>query len=113
MSMKLLGWLFLSLLCTQALYVLAVEGSSASTQRQEEARGFSLTDGLPQGGGLVRDKKQDMAPVSRKSGKGKGAYGGANVVHRPNPRASAAPALVGPSFVISVLLLVSLGFILA
>lgn len=59
---------------------------------------------------MIEDEEEKIVSVSRKGGKGKGAYGGANVVHRP-PRTSTAPSLVVPLLVVLLLIFVSLGFI--
>lgn len=59
-------------------------------------------------GGVVADEKhKNLVPVSRKAGKGKGAYGGANITRKPKPK-STASTVARPMFAVGLLALTSL-----
>lgn len=52
-----------------------------------------------------------MISVTRKGSKGKGAYGGANIVHRPPRPTNAASSSAAPYFLILSVILATFGLI--
>ncbi|XP_059640451.1 uncharacterized protein LOC132282715 [Cornus florida] len=114
MKMKVLAWLLI-ILCAQVLSSLAHENSFTSTVNKELDNSTRLTreqDIYAANG--ENELEHGMGNSSKVQG-GKGSYGGANIVRRPQPsKSSAVPLLKRPSFVISTLIsCISFGSLLA
>ncbi|XP_052176076.1 uncharacterized protein LOC127790556 [Diospyros lotus] len=97
MKRKFVGLMpFVIFFCAQALSSLALDDETLSTAT---AKDFPPSQQVNDDGSWFCGKRQllEAGEVVRRSGrKGKGSYGGANVVHRPNPRKSAgSPAAAG------------------
>ncbi|XP_017978940.1 PREDICTED: uncharacterized protein LOC18595465 isoform X1 [Theobroma cacao] len=115
MMLKFFPW-FMFFLCTTALSCWKLEGfptlespdfnlSDPAVRGQEihvlRHAGLNRTVGLEANGDKeVYEKKHDIF-LSEKSQRGKGAYGGANIAHRPRQAKSAASSLVRPAFFLS------------
>lgn len=101
--MKFLSWLFIVILCAQALPSLALETVSTTRDRgfvllkphlqEHEAKGVNRTTSLR--GGSDREVSVFTQPkvYARKAQKGKGAFGGANIDHNPRPAAKSAASV--------------------
>ncbi|GMP34444.1 hypothetical protein CsSME_00007310 [Camellia sinensis var. sinensis] len=101
MERKFLGWLFIIiLLCAQALSSLAHETNSKHLMQEQEVNGVNGTTSLDgDNNGSRRDVLKKVKDFLRKAQKGKGSYGGANIVHhRPQRSAAAAALLKGSLF---------------
>ncbi|KAF3450991.1 hypothetical protein FNV43_RR07080 [Rhamnella rubrinervis] len=103
MKGRLLAW-FLFISCTHALAILALESASNLQDKVFESskpimQGIKVgavngTIGLyPEGNGRENMRKSTRFE-SRKSQRGKGSYGGANIVHRPPNERSRGVSLV-------------------
>ncbi|KAF7134639.1 hypothetical protein RHSIM_Rhsim08G0203700 [Rhododendron simsii] len=102
--MKFLSWLFIIILCAQALPSSAIETLSATRDRgsvllklhlqEHEAKGVNRTTSLR--GGSDREVSVFMQPkvYARKAQKGNnGVYGGANIDRNPRPSAKSAASV--------------------
>ncbi|KAI8544165.1 hypothetical protein RHMOL_Rhmol08G0274700 [Rhododendron molle] len=119
--MKFLSWLFIVILCAQALPSLALETLSTTRDRgfvllkphlqEHEAKGVNRTTSLR--GGSDREVSVFTQPkvyYARKAQKGKGAYGGATINHNPRPSAKSAASVPKRSlfFILSTTILLPL-----
>ncbi|XP_058226615.1 uncharacterized protein LOC131335321 [Rhododendron vialii] len=101
--MKFLSWLFIIILCAQALPSLALETLSTTRDRgfvllkphlqEHEAKGVNRTTSLR--GESDREISVFTQPkvYARKAQRGKGAYGGANIDRNPRPSAKSAASV--------------------
>ncbi|XP_021298130.1 uncharacterized protein LOC110427067 [Herrania umbratica] len=128
MMLKFFPW-FIFFLCTTAVSCWKLEGfptlesqdfnlSEPAVRGQEihalRHAGLNRTVGLEANGDKEEYEKMHDNFLSEKSQRGKGAYGGANIAHRPRPAKNAASSLVRPPFFLSTTVLqVSLTVILA
>ncbi|KAL3736913.1 hypothetical protein ACJRO7_025788 [Eucalyptus globulus] len=113
MKMKLLVWLFF-IVSAQTILILAVECFSMPSNSTDNTQGPKVPASYA---GLNKTSKSSenadgrlVNSVMRKS-KGKGSFGGANVVHRPPRSKNAALSSAAPSFLVFWVMLATFGLI--
>ncbi|KAI3442517.1 J domain-containing protein [Psidium guajava] len=114
MKMKPLVWLFF-IVSAQTSLILAVEcfsDPSISTHTTVGEKVRASCAGLNETGGFSENADGRPAiSVTRKGSKGKGAYGGANLVHRPPRARNAALSSAAPPFLVSLAMLATFSLV--
>uniref|UniRef100_A0A3N7FW47 Uncharacterized protein n=2 Tax=Populus trichocarpa TaxID=3694 RepID=A0A3N7FW47_POPTR len=119
MKVKFLAWTFSIFLCSMALHRVTSTPQHEDFDKPEPLMQGQVHDlegkiGLSREGERREYKGKHEIFHSIKGQKGKGAYGGANIVHRPKHggRSDALLSAKASSFVTATMLCVSLAFIL-
>ncbi|KAF8025257.1 hypothetical protein BT93_F2179 [Corymbia citriodora subsp. variegata] len=114
MKVKLFVWLFF-IVSAQTILILSVEcftKPSISTQNIQGQKVPASYAGLNKTAEFSENTIGRLAyTVTRKGSKGKGAFGGANVVHRPRRPRNAALSSAAPSFLVFSVMLATFSLI--